>query len=45
MLRILALCLIVPVASWAASEEELEQLHIALATDELMEILSEEGIM
>lgn len=40
----LAFCLAFPVASQAATEAELDALHAALRTDELMSILSEEGI-
>lgn len=44
MIRILLLSLALPVGAWAASPEELERLHEALSSDELMQILSEEGI-
>ena len=44
MLRWIVLIVCLPFASLAASPSELERLHEALSTDELMEILSEEGI-
>ena len=44
MFRTMVFCLLLPGMAWAASPEELEQLHSALQTDELMAILSEEGV-
>ena len=41
---IFAVCLWFPVAAFAADRDELDALHDALKTDELMLILSEEGI-
>ncbi|MEO1027055.1 MAG: hypothetical protein AAFX07_16045 [Pseudomonadota bacterium] len=41
---VLAFCLAMPTASLATTEAELEALHDALQTSELMTILSEEGI-
>ncbi len=45
MLRFAVIFLILPFASIAASPAELSRLHIALETDELLAILSEEGII
>lgn len=41
---VLAFCFVLPTASLAATQAELDALHDALRTDELMTILSEEGI-
>lgn len=45
MIRWLTVVLFLPVAAFAASPEELDRLHEALGTEELILILSEEGIM
>lgn len=44
MLKWILSALVLPLAALAASPEEIERLHAALATDDLMQILSEEGI-
>ncbi len=45
MLRICCLIVfVIPFTAFAASEAEIDALHDALATDELMQILSEEGV-
>lgn len=46
MLRWLAVvAFLIPFAAQAASEEELDRLHVALDSTELMRILSEEGVV
>ncbi|MEM6385676.1 MAG: hypothetical protein AAF718_05510 [Pseudomonadota bacterium] len=45
MLRILIVTLCLPFGAWAASPGEVARLHDILQTDELMDILSEEGLM
>lgn len=46
MLRAFVIALVlIPLAVFAASEDELDRLHEALASDALMRILSEEGIL
>lgn len=44
MLRLMVFLICLPVSAWAASPAELARLYDALRTDELMEILSEEGL-
>lgn len=44
MLRILAFLVCLPMSVWAATPAELARLHGVLQTDELMRILSEEGL-
>lgn len=45
MIRWLVLFLVLPVAAVSASRAELDELHDALSTEELMSILSEEGMI
>lgn len=44
MIRYLLILLFLPGAVWSADAEDLNRLHAALKTDDLIEILSEEGV-